>query len=48
MTNVASDLNKVNNPVNLELLLNEELHNEINSEYKTNVIYHAACILKKK
>ena len=45
--NVASELKNINKPENLELLT-DELHEEIVNDYKSNVIYHAASILRQE
>ena len=45
--NVASELKNINNPENLEVL-KDELHEEIVNDYKSNVIYHAASILRQE
>ena len=45
--NVASELKNINNPENLEGL-KDELHEEIINDYKSNVIYHAASILRQE
>ena len=44
---VASELKNINKPENLELLT-DELHEEIVSDYKSNVIYHATSILRQE
>ena len=44
--NAASELKNIYKPENLELLT-DELHEEIVNDYKSNVIYHAAGILRQ-
>ena len=46
LKNVASELKNINKPENLDLLT-DELHEEIVNDYKSNVTYHAASILRQ-